>query len=145
MGKMLSRPTLKKGWSKYPVNVKYLRLHTQRKVDTCPRGNISGTINASSPWSSETQQNLWAINPVEATIHSFPFSWQQNLNKTSWLLCQDCRITECFGLEGTLKIICFQPCCQGQGNLPLEQTQGCINLAWNSSRDGASTTSASAP
>lgn len=46
---MLSRPTLKKGSRKYPVHVKYLRLHTQRKVDACPRGNISGTVNASTP------------------------------------------------------------------------------------------------
>jgi len=31
------------------------------------------------------------------------------------------RITEWFGLEGTLKIIWFQLPCHGQGHLPLEQ------------------------
>jgi len=30
-------------------------------------------------------------------------------------------ITEWFGLEGTLKIIYFQPPCHGQGHLPLDQ------------------------
>ena len=31
------------------------------------------------------------------------------------------RITEWFGLEGTLKILQFQPPCRGQGHLPLDQ------------------------
>jgi len=35
--------------------------------------------------------------------------------------CSNRRIIEWFGLEGTLKIIEFQPPCCGQGHLPLDR------------------------
>jgi len=42
--------------------------------------------------------------------------------KREMLITELChRITERFGLEGTLKIIQFQPPCRGQGHLPLGQ------------------------
>jgi len=52
------------------------------------------------------------------------------------------RIIEWFGLEGTLKIIWFQPPCDEQGHLPLDQVaQSSIQLALNTAREGAATAS----
>jgi len=52
------------------------------------------------------------------------------------------RITEWFGLEGTLTTIWFQPPCHGQRHLPLDQVaQSPIHLALNTARDGAATDS----
>jgi len=52
------------------------------------------------------------------------------------------RITERFGLEGTLKTISFQLPCHGQGLLPLDQVaQIPIQPGMDTSRDGISTAS----
>jgi len=54
----------------------------------------------------------------------------------------DHRITEWFGLEGTLKIIWFQPRCHGQGHLPPDQiAQSSIQPGLDTAREGAATAS----
>jgi len=52
------------------------------------------------------------------------------------------RMTEWFGLEGTLLIIQFQHSCHRQGHLPLDQVaQSPVQPALNTAREGAATAS----
>lgn len=70
----------------------------------------------------------------------FKNSYKQLTNLLQQFRCAYQRILEGFVLEATLKIIQFEPPCCGQGHLLPDQV-ALPNLALNTARDGASTTS----